>query len=70
MQYGGDIVPTRKRIGAVKRVIGDNGQEIRVGFWDDGSLLITVPHPGPMAVSQFFSGRGNRWTNIRVVPLP
>ena len=61
---------TPKRIGAIRNVAGPNGREVRVGFWDDGSILITIPHIGQMAISQFFTGRANQWTNIRVVPLP
>ena len=60
----------RKRIGPVQKVTGANEQEVKVGFWDDGSVLITIPHQGAMAISQYFSGSENRWTNIRVIPLP
>jgi len=60
-------VPTRKRIGAIKRVIGNKGQEIRVSFWDDDSILITVRHRYLMTVSHLT--RGSRMY-IRVVSFP
>ena len=59
-----------KRVGQIQKVSGPNGLEIKVGFWDDGSILIAIPHAGPMAISQLFTGRGNKWTNVRVTPLP
>ena len=62
---------THKRIGKLITVPGPGGKEVKIGFWDDGSILFRITHPvGAMTISQFFSGRENWATTVRISPLP